>query len=58
MIVLINDVGSAHKINECSDSYSIVGGVRIVKIILHTYLLISSEIIKRIMRLHLTILIQ
>ncbi len=24
MIVLINDVGSAHKINECSDSYSIV----------------------------------
>ena len=50
MIVLINDVGSAHKINECSDSYSIVfsrrrcavGGARIVKIILHTYLLFSG----------------
>ena len=24
MIVLINDVGSAHKIKECSDFYSIV----------------------------------
>ena len=39
MIVLINDVGSASNINECSDSYSIVfrrwrcavGGARIVK---------------------------
>ena len=27
MIVLINDAGSAPKINECSDSYSIVLGV-------------------------------
>ena len=53
MIVLINDVGSAPKINECSDSYSIVfrrrrcavGGARIVKIIMHTNLYSQRDII-------------
>ena len=46
MIVLISDAYSVSKIKECSDSYSTVfrcgrcavGGVRIVKVIMYTYL--------------------
>lgn len=46
MIVLISDAYSVSKIKVCSDSYSTVfrcgrcavGGVRIVKVIMYTYL--------------------
>ena len=55
MIVLINDVGSAHKINECSDSYSIDNYAHLLIEPINTYSFYSFFLSKKTATLKMSI---